>query len=51
MIETTSADIRSKLDQGMSADAIAEAGLGEQWGQWGGGFITEATWISFVAAS
>ncbi|MFT6052693.1 MAG: cyclase [Halioglobus sp.] len=51
MIETTSADIRSKLDQGMSADAIVEAGLGEQWGQWGGGFITEATWISFVAAS
>ena len=50
MIETTSADIRSKLAQGMTAQAITEQGLGEQWADWGKHFISEAAWISFVAA-
>lgn len=50
MIEITSADIRSKLAQGMTAKTIAEQGLGEQWADWGRHFINEAAWISFVAA-
>mgnify|MGYP001819682641 CR=1 FL=1 len=49
MLETTTALVESKLEQGMSTTAIAEQGLGDQWQSWGQGFIKEAAWISFIA--
>lgn len=50
MLTTTSAQVLKSLDQGMSVEAITSRGLGEQWASWGGGFINEARWISFIAA-
>ena len=49
MLETTTALVESKLEQGMSTTAIAEQGLGDEWQSWGEGFIKEAAWISFIA--
>ena len=49
MLETTTALVESKLEQGMSTAAIVEQGLGEEWQSWGQGFIKEAAWISFIA--
>ena len=49
MLETTTALVESKLEQGMSTTAITEQGLGDEWQSWGGGFIKEAAWISFIA--
>ena len=51
MIETTSALVQSRLAKGMSKEAIIEQGLGDEWASWGNGFIDEAKWISFIAAS
>lgn len=49
MLETTTALVESKLEQGMATTAIAEQGLGDEWQSWGEGFIKEAAWISFIA--
>lgn len=51
MLETTSAEVSSKLDQGLSLEQITEQGLGKQWVSWGQGFIDEAAWIQFIAGS
>ena len=51
MIETTSEIIRSQLALGMTAEEIAEEGLGLEWVEWGTGFISEEFWISTVAAN
>ena len=51
MLETTSALVTNKLDQGASVDQITEQGLGEEWSSWGQGFIKEALWIQFIAQS
>jgi len=51
MIVTTSAFVESQLAKGMSKEAIVEQGLGDEWASWGKGFINEAAWISFIAAS
>ncbi|MDP4790086.1 MAG: MBL fold metallo-hydrolase [Haliea sp.] len=51
MLQITSAAVSEKLAAGESVEAIAEAGLGDAWTTWGGGFINEATWISFIANS
>ncbi len=51
MIIETSALVESRLDQGMSVKEITDQGLGEQWASWGKGFITEASWIAFIAGS
>ena len=51
MLVTTSEAVRAQLAAGKSVDSIVQAGLGEEWASWGGGFINEATWISFIANS
>jgi glyoxylase-like metal-dependent hydrolase (beta-lactamase superfamily II) len=51
MLNATTALVREKLAAGESVESIAEAGLGEEWASWGGGFINEATWIGFIASS
>ncbi len=51
MLATTSAAVQARLASGESVDSIVAAGLGEEWESWGGGFINEAQWISFIANS
>ena len=51
MLTTTSALVKQRLADGDSVEAITAQGLGEQWSGWGGGFINEAAWISFIAGS
>ncbi len=51
MLTTTSAIVKSALEQGMTVEAIIDRGLGEEWASWGKGFIDEAMWIRTVAAS
>jgi hypothetical protein len=51
MLETTTALVKSGLDQGMSVEALAERGLGEEWASWGQGFIKPEAWVSFIAGS
>ena len=51
MLETTTALVQSGLEQGMSVEAIAAQGLGEEWAGWGQGFIKPEAWISFIAES
>ncbi len=51
MLQTTSALVVARLEQGMSLAEVTAAGLGPEWASWGGGFIDEARWISFIAAS
>ena len=51
MLITTTRQVKSKLAQGLSVEAIAEQGLGEEWKSWGQGFISEPDWIGFIAAS
>jgi glyoxylase-like metal-dependent hydrolase (beta-lactamase superfamily II) len=51
MLVTTSTAVKEALAQGMTLAEITEQGLGEEWASWGGGFIKETTWISFIAAS
>ncbi|MBT4520731.1 MAG: MBL fold metallo-hydrolase, partial [Halieaceae bacterium] len=51
MLVTTSNEVKSRIEQGQSVEAIVAQGLGEEWASWGQGFINEARWISFIAAS
>ena len=51
MLTTTSAIVKSGLEQGMTVEAITEAGLGQEWASWGKGFIDEAMWIGTIAGS
>ena len=51
MLQTTTALVQGKLEQGMSVEAITEEGLGEEWSSWGQGFIKEGYWIGFIAGS
>ena len=51
MLKSTSAQVKAALDKGMSVEQIVEQGLGEQWQDWGTGFINEAALISFIAGS
>lgn len=51
MLSKTSAMVKADLERGMSVETIAEQGLGNEWADWGRGFINEAAWISFIAAS
>jgi len=50
MIVSTSELVLAKLASGMTVEAITEQGLGDQWAIWETGFISEAKWISFIAA-
>lgn len=51
MLVTTTALVKSRLEQGMSVEAIAQQGLGKEWKSWGQGFIKEPAWIGFIADS
>jgi cyclase len=51
MLETTTALVNSKLQQGLSVDDIAAQGLGPDWESWGQGLIKAPNWISFIAGS
>ena len=51
MLVSTSAMVKAKLEEGMTVEAITEAGLGDEWDSWGSGFINEERWISFIAGS
>lgn len=51
MLLTTTARVKSALAAGDTVDAIVAQGLGEDWSTWGGGFISEAAWITSIAAS
>ncbi len=51
MLTATTALVQSRLAQGMSVEAIAEQGLGEEWESWGQGWIKEPVWIGFIAGS
>ncbi|MEM8562220.1 MAG: MBL fold metallo-hydrolase [Pseudomonadota bacterium] len=51
MLVTTTQFVKSQLAEGKTLEAIAEAGFGERWQSFGGGFINEASWISFIASS
>jgi cyclase len=51
MLITTSAIVKSALEQDMAVEAIINRGLGEEWASWGKGFIDESMWIRTIAAS
>ena len=51
MLESTTAIVRGKIEEGMTPEQIAEQGLGDEWKSWGSGFINEQAWISFIAGS
>jgi len=51
MLTETSALVQSALERGETVDAVTARGLGAQWESWDRGFIDEARWISFIAAS
>ena len=51
MLETTSALVIGKLEEGLSIDQVIEQGLGSEWSSWGEGFIKEDLWIQFIAQS
>lgn len=51
MLTTTSAAVLDSLARGMTVEDLASRGLGDEWASWGKGFIDEARWISFIAAS
>lgn len=51
MLETTTAQVKAALEQGLSVQQISEQGLGDEWADWGQGFINEQAWISFIAGS
>lgn len=47
MLRATSAKVGSlKYRQGKSLEEAVEEGLGEEWTQWGSGFINEERWIT-----
>lgn len=51
MLESTTALVKSALDQGLTVAQVSEQGLGPEWQSWSQGFIDEKSWISFIAAS
>jgi len=51
MLVATTALVRAGLAEGMSVEAIAQRGLGEEWESYGKGFIKTADWVRFIADS
>ncbi len=51
MLRATASIVRERIDGGMTKDAIAAEGLGEEWQAWGTGFINETQWIGILHAS
>ncbi len=46
MIKQTSAIVKRLKIEGMPAEDIIEAGLGEEWASWSWNFINEERWIN-----
>jgi cyclase len=51
MLEETRTELAQMKAEGLSLKAMQERGLNAKWQSWGGGFINQANYISFVAAS
>ncbi len=50
VIRATRDAVARALAEGMEVDAIIEAGLGDEYAEWGSGFINEENWIRILAA-
>ncbi|MDE0453553.1 MAG: MBL fold metallo-hydrolase [Gammaproteobacteria bacterium] len=50
VIRATREAVARALAEGMEIDAIIEAGLGDEYAEWGRGFINEQNWIRILAA-
>lgn len=48
MIRSTRAIVANALAEGLDADAIIARGLGEEWKEFGSGFINEERWIRIL---
>lgn len=51
MLNGTIAEVTAMKDQGLSLEQAQAKGLSDQWDSWGGGFIKEPVWISFIYGS
>jgi glyoxylase-like metal-dependent hydrolase (beta-lactamase superfamily II) len=51
MLVATAGIVRAAAAKGLDEQAIIARGLGDQWGSWGKGFISEEAWIRTLAAS
>ena len=51
MLITTAAAVREQMESGRTLEQISERGLGEEWAEWGTGFINEESWIATVYES
>jgi cyclase len=51
MMLATSVVVQEGLAQGLSVEQLVQRGLGEEWVDWGKGFVNEALWIQTIAAS
>lgn len=51
MLNGTIAEVKAMNDQGLSLEQAQAKGLSDQWDSWGGGFIKEPIWISFIYES
>lgn len=50
LVETTGI-VRKKIEAGKTVEEIRAEGLPEQWKSWGGGFINQDAWITFIHQS
>ncbi len=51
MLLATRAEVKSMQAEGLDLAAIQARGLDSQWASWGGGFIKQDNWISFIVLS
>ncbi|MDD9963314.1 MAG: MBL fold metallo-hydrolase [Gammaproteobacteria bacterium] len=49
VIRATRDTVARAIAEGMKVDAIIEAGLGDEYAEWGSGFINEENWIRILA--
>jgi glyoxylase-like metal-dependent hydrolase (beta-lactamase superfamily II) len=51
MLQTTIGIVRERMRDGRSLAEIQEAGLPDEWADWGSGFIDESRWLEIVHTS
>ncbi len=51
MLGETIAMVRQKMDRGLSSEAIQAEGVGSEWAEWGGGFISTERWLGTIVQS
>ena len=51
MLVATTGIVRARMSEGKSLEEIKKAGLGEQWKDWGAGFVGEEAWIETIHRS